>query len=367
MVLGVDISTYLEAKGYGAKYYSDGQEVDPLILLRNNGVDVIRLRIWNNPYSEDGKPYLGGTNDIQHTLDLIKATKDYGFKYLIDFHYSDFWVDPNKQFLPKAWRNFTVEEVVEEVYKFTKDCLDKIKQLEVEVPYIQIGNEITNGLLWPLGQIVDEGANKLRSNYPNFINILNHGILGAREIYPDSKIVIHLEKSNDHYVYNELFSQLEKAHVDYDIIGMSYYPYWHGSFKELFDNINKCQEKFHKNVMICEVGYAFTLEDYILTENGTTALMVGVDNFKDKLIYPLTEEGQSQFIEHFLKLAKDADLEGVFYWEPLWIPGPGSCWASVEGQHYVHEEHKQRRNEWSNQCLFDYKGNKLPAFDKYHL
>ncbi len=366
MKLGVDISTYLEEKLDGAKYFDHGQEIDPLALLIKNNVDLIRLRVWNDPY-EGNKPYLGGTNSVDNNIKIIKEIQKYNFKYIIDFHYSDFWTDPGKQTLPKAWKNLSFSELEKAVYEFTKESLEKFKELKIEVPYVQVGNEITNGMLWPHGQLVDQGKDKERGNYEGFIALLNQGIKATKEVFPNTKVIVHLERSDDYKVYEELFTKLEQAHVNYDVIGMSYYPYWHGNFTQLFKNINNCKEKFHKPVMIMELGYGFTLEDYLLTENGQSELKVTKENLEAELPYDISIEGQELFIEDFLSRCQKDDIEGVIYWEPLWIPGKNICWASEEGQAYIHEEGKPTRNEWSNQCLFDYDGNKLPAFDKFKI
>ncbi len=367
MKLGIDISTLLEEEAAGAKYFDHGQIIDPLSDFRKNNVDIIRLRIWNDPYSSDGEPYLGGTNDLKNTIKIIEQTKGYGYQYLIDFHYSDFWVDPGKQTPPKAWMGLGLEELKQKVYEFTKNSLNEIKKTGAQISYIQIGNEITEGLLWPLGQLIHQGPGKEKTNYPNFIALLKEGIKGARSVYPEAKIIIHLEKSNAIGIYQEMFTKLEEARLDYDIIGMSYYPYWHGSFDELFSNINNCRNLFHKNVMICELGFGFTLEDYLLTNNGTSQLKVNKETIENELPYDITPEGQALFLEDFISRCQKAELEGVIYWEPLWIPGDTICWASPKGQDYIHESGKSTRNEWSNQCLFDYSGNKLPGFDKFKI
>ena len=196
---------------------------------------------------------------------------------------------------------------------------------------------------------------------------MNVGIKAAKEVYPETRIIVHLERSNDIEVYDELFSELKKRNVNYDVIGMSYYPYWHGNFKELFTNVNNCMNKFHKPVMIMELGYGFTLEDYLLTNNGQSELKVSKENLKAELPYDISVEGQALFIEDFLSRCEKNNIEGVVYWEPLWIPGEQICWASEVGQEYINEGGRPTRNEWSNQCLFDYEGNKLPAFDKFKI
>ena len=370
MLLGIDISTLLEENAAKAKYFKDGKLCDPLKEFRHNNVTLIRLRVWNDPYSTDGKPYLGGTSSIDNVIKIINLTKDYGFSYIIDFHYSDFWVDPGKQILPKAWKELGYHELKKVAGEFTRDSLNKIKkETNADIPYIQIGNEITNGFLWPFGALIDQGKGKVRANYSKFASLLTHFTNIAKEVYPNAKTIIHLERSNEYMVYDELFTELTSRNVPFDLIGMSYYPYWHGTFKEIFFNIDYCHKKFNKDIMIMELGYGFTLEDYIFTNNGVNQMKINPEEIKNiNIPYPVTPKGQETFIEEFLKECKSRDyIEGVIYWEPLWIPGDNICWASVEGQAYIHEEGKSTRNEWSNQCLFDYHGNMLPGFNKFKL
>ena len=365
MRLGVDVSSYLDERDNNIKYFDNGKEVDPYQLLKNNNVNLIRLRVWNDPYSEDGKPYLAGTNSVDRDIEIIEELKKYNFDYLINFHYSDFWVDPGKQTLPKAWKSLSFEELLAAVYDFTKESLLKFKALGINIPYVQIGNEITKGIMWPMGQIIENDEGKIREGYPHLIKLLNQGIKAAREVLPEVKIIIHLEKSDDYKIYQEYFTELEKAHVNYDVIGMSYYPYWHGTFEQLFFNIDNCRNLFHKNVMIMETSYGFTLEDYMVSSDGINQMKAGQDGHRP---YPITKEGQAQFVSELIRLSKEKDIEGIVYWEPLWLPNEDKiCWCSLEAQEYINEVGKSTRNEWSNQCLFDYKGNKLPAFDKYKL
>lgn len=366
MLLGIDVSTYIEEKNAGARYLDNGKEFDPLQTFRDNGISLMRIRIWNNPFDENGKPYLGGTNDLNQALNLIKEGDKYGYQYLIDLHYSDFWADPGKQCLPKEWVGLSFEEIYQKVYSFTKETLSEIKKVKEDIPFIQIGNEVTNGMLWPYGQLVFDENNKL-VDYKGFLKLLSSGIKASREIYPNAKIIIHLESSNKYQVYQEIFSKIAEERLDYDIIGMSYYPYWHGTFDELFYNVNLCQKAFKKDVMICELGYGFTLEDYIFTSNGKSELKVSRETLDAKLPYEISIEGQALFIEDFLKRCQNNNVAGVIYWEPLWIPGEQICWASPKGQEYIGEPGKPTRNEWSNQCLVDYTGQKLPGFDKFKL
>lgn len=369
MRLGIDVSTYFEELAHGARYFDgDGKrEVQPLDMFRSNGVDIMRIRLWVDPNSEKGEPYLGGNCDFDNFIKLALLAQEKGYAIMLDIHYSDFWVDPGKQTVPKSWRSLNREQLTKKVYEYTKETLEKAQKLGVKIDFIQVGNEITNGMLWPIGRL-KEHEDGSRSNYEPTISFIKAGCRACREVTPNAKIVLHLERSYDKFVYNEFFTQMQNADVDYDIIGYSYYAYWHGTFSQFFENVEMCK-KFHKELMVVEVGYAFTLEDYIKSENGAH-LVISEDNvssFAFTQEYPLSPEGQAQFVKDFLRLAKEHGIAAVIWWEPIWIPGDGICWASEAGQEYIGESGKSTRNEWANQCLFDYSGRKLPAFDEYKV
>lgn len=366
MILGIDVSTFLEQKRISNPIYKkDGKEIDPFIIFKNNGVEYLRTRIWNNPYSIDGKPYLGGTCDVDACIELLRYLKKYDFKNVIDFHYSDFWCDPSKQLLPKAWENLSFEELQNAVYEFTKEALIKIKNAGFDVSYIQTGNEITHGFLWPHGKI-KYGE---KDAYKNFATLLKIARKACKEVYPEAKIIIHLEESFNQGLYKEIISSLLNYGLEIDVIGTSYYPFWHHSFSEYFANMDMIQKEFNIPVMNVELGYPFTLEDYKLEEDGKKRhLVINADSkeeYEKILPYKVSAEGQASFIKEFIRLAKLHNLRGTFYWEPLWIPGEGICWGSYEAQLYQKLEPKEARNEWANQCLFDYDGNALVSLEAY--
>ena len=368
MILGIDPSTFLEQQRIAkSKYYRNGKEINPFAELKKNGVSHMRIRIWNDPHGENGEDYLAGTCDLQNAIDLYKYLKEFDFKYIVDFHYSDFWADPAKQALPKAWANYTFDQVVEAIYEFTKASLIKIKESGMPVEFVQIGNEITHGLVYPLGKITDD----IEDSFNRVSKLLASGLKALHEVMPGVKSILHLEESYNIPLYERYISNLLERNVRFDVIGSSYYPFWHHSFKEYFANMDNIQAKFNIPVMNMELGFPFTLLDYKANENGEKKhLVINADNmtdFKKMMPYECDPEGQRQFIETFLKLAKEHNLQGVCYWEPLWIPGEGICWASDEAQKYMHTEAKDTRNEWANQCLFDYSGNVLPAFDEYKI
>ncbi len=363
MILGIDVSTYLEELSHGAKYYRDNKQIDPLDAFIDNGVDHMRIRVWNDPKSSDGEPYLAGNCDMDNYVRLAKLAKEKGFKLLMDLHYSDFWADPGKQFIPKAWADYGLDEMVNAVYLFTKECLEIAAREGVAPELIQVGNEITNGILWPIGKLEIDGK---RGNYKSFCRLVDAGCRACREVIPEAKIILHLERSNDAAVYQEFFGEMASFGIDYDIIGASYYPYWHGTPDELMKNLSACKH-FGKQIMIVELGYGFTNRGYSLDGKEMRLVVdeerANIPGVSDK--YPLTPEGQAAYIKYIVELVREGGIEGLFYWEPLWLPGEGICWASEAGQSYIHEEGKSTANEWANQCLFDYEGHILPAFDEF--
>ena len=366
MRLGIDVSTYFEEMEHGAVYYDGEKAVEPLSMFRANGVDCMRIRLWVNPTSDNGDKYLAGNCDLDNFLKLAKLAMSKGYSIMLDIHYSDFWADPGKQFIPKSWANLDLDGLVSKVYDYTKETLTTIAEHGIKLEYIQVGNEITNGMLWPLGKLVEQPDGS-RTNYDSLTRLLKAGIKACREVTPETALILHLEKSYDQVIYNEFLTQMHNSGVDYDIIGYSYYPYWHGTFEQFYQNVDFCK-KFGKRQMVVELGYAFTAEDYITHDHGGAHLVVSKDNL-DSLgfvqEYPISPDGQRRFTEKFLSLAEQHGIEGVFWWEPLWIPKEGICWASEIAMSYIHEEGKSARNEWANQCLFDYNGVKLPAFDAF--
>ena len=368
MKLGIDVSTYFEELNNGAKYYDGDKQVQPLEMFRANGVDVMRIRLWVHPYDENGEPYLGGTCNLDNFLKLAKLAKSLGYSIMLDIHYSDFWADPSKQCVPKSWSHLDLDGLVDKVYDYTRETLTTILAHGINLAYIQVGNEITNGTLWPHGKLIEQ-PDKSRTNYESLIRLLKAGIAACREVTPNSALILHLEKSYDQVIYNEYFTHMQQAQVDYDIIGYSYYPYWHGTFDQFYANVDFCK-KFGKRQMVVELGYAFTAEDYIKEAHGGAHLVVSNDNIESLGFvqeYPISPEGQLRFTQRFLQMAEEHGIEAVLWWEPLWIPGSGICWATEPAMKYIHEEGKTCRNEWANQCLFDYQGKKLPAFDAFRV
>lgn len=372
MILGIDPSTYFEVLEKSPHFFYEGREVEPLSLFHDhNGVSLMRIRLWVDPYDPQGKPYHGGTNDWAAFLKLAKLGMSKGYRILLDIQYSDFWCDPSKQFIPKSWAKFSLKEMINEVYVYTKKTLQKCLENHLDIAYIQVGNEITNGMLWPLGYLDGNPNGGHRLGYDNLCAFLSAGSKACREVMPEAKIIIHLERSGALELHQEFFDEVFAHHVDFDIIGLSYYSYWHGSFAMLFANIENLKSRYHKPIMIVETGYGFTLAGYINTANNG-ANLIDESFLKNSanhacVPYPLTKAGQKQFIHDLLQQSAEHGVIGIVYWEPLWLPLPGLEWASKEGEAYTHETQKPTHNEWANQCLFDYEGNANPAFDEFQI
>ena len=244
-VKGMDLSTLLELEKCGVKYYVDGTEMDILDIMKKYDVDTIRIRLWNDPYSESGESYGAGENDLKTTLAIAKKVTDAGLGVLLNFHYSDFWADPGKQIKPKAWKDYGVEELEKAVYEFTVDTMKVFRDNGINTTMVQVGNELSNGLLWPEGKV---------PNYDNIAKFVNAGIRGVRAIDEDVPIMIHLDNGGNNALYREWFDEFTKRGEDFQLIGLSYYPFWHGTLDMLTNNMNDIAERYGKELIIAEVS-----------------------------------------------------------------------------------------------------------------
>lgn len=325
-IKGMDISTLLEKETCGARYYDNGVEQDLFAILKAYGTNSVRLRLWNDPYAPDGTPYGAGTNDLNKVIVLAGRAKKYQIGYLLDLHYSDFWADPGKQTTPKAWQGMNEDELEAAVYRYTKEVMQTLKDKDLLPEMVQVGNELTNGLLWPSGR---------KPEFDRIAKYLNAGIRAVREIQADIPIMIHLDNGGFNEMYVEWFDEFTKRAEPFDIIGLSYYPFWHGTMEDYCDREGKPLDQ--------------------LKEMATKPELV------EKLDYPMTKEGQTSFMKDLMELIADIPGgEGFYYWEPAWIPVPGCGWATEAALAYIGEK-GPGGNEWANQALFDYDGNALPA------
>ncbi|MEK4513503.1 glycoside hydrolase family 53 protein [Paenibacillus sp. FSL K6-2524] len=366
---GVDISMLTEVETLGGEYFLDNEKKDLFEILRIKELNAVRLRLWLNPYDEEGEPYLGGTNDLETTIELAKRAKEQGLQFMLNIHYSDFWTDPKKQSKPKAWQSFSGEQLEEKVYLYTKEVLDVCRACDVLPDIVQVGNETTNGMLWPDGktpkylfeekkfEAVDEEEWKL--SYDRLASLLKAGVRAVREA-GSMRIILHLDAGGSNILYRTWFDEMSARDVDYDIIGLSYYPIWHGTLEELRFNMEDISVRYDKEVLVVETAYGFTSES-------PSGHDIFTEYLSNQAGYPATVEGQAQFLHDLMTTVQQVPNNkglGIVYWEPAWLPVEGSSWASYAGMNYGNDI-ATMGNHWANQGLFDFKGNALDSLNVF--
>ena len=306
-IMGMDASCVPSLEASGVKYYDfDGTEKDVYEILSQNGVNYIRVRIWNDPFDANGNGYGGGNCDIDNAVEIGKRATKYGMKLLVNFHYSDFWADPAKQMVPKAWQGMDVNQKSEALYQYTKDCLQKLVDAGVDVGMVQIGNE-TNGYMCG------------HKSWPDIAKLMNAGSRATREVYPEALIAVHFANPEKVSNYTNYAWYLSTQQVDYDVFASSYYPFWHGTLENLASVLNHVADTYGKKTMIAETAYVNTLEDTDFYGN------TGTDAIKP---YPFTEQGQANHLRNLIDTAANQihNCVGIFYWEGTWISVGGDSW-----------------------------------------
>ncbi len=365
-IRGMDASAVLVNENSGVKYYNyEGEEQDVFMTLAQSGVNYIRLRVWNDPYDENGNGYGGGNNDVATAIELGKRATKYGMKVCIDFHYSDFWADPKRQHAPKAWEGMTPEEKCDALYTFTKESLSEILDAGVNVGMVQIGNEINNGM---------SGETLL----PVVMNLLSSGSRAVREVSDaydkDIQIVVHYTNIEETDKIDRIAMNLLNFGIDYDIFGLSYYPFWDGTNENMQTVAKNIQETYGKKVMIAETSYCYTSED----GDGCGNSLVGTDDLVDG--YAASVQSQATMIRDICAAANEVGVLGIFYWEGTWIPvgeasadnSPiwekyGSGWASSFASDYDPDDAGLYYGgcSWDNQAMFDFDGYPLASLNVF--
>ena len=371
-ILGMDASCVPSLEAGGVKYYDhDGAEKDVYQILSENGINYIRVRVWNDPYDAEGRGYGGGNCDIDNAVAIGKRATQYGMKLLVDFHYSDFWADPGKQMVPKAWAGMDIEEKTDALYRYTAESLQKLMDAGVDVGMVQIGNE-TNGALC--------GENSSAAGgWKRIMQLMSAGSRAVREVCPEALVAVHFANPENAGSYASYGKNLDYYQVDYDVFASSYYPYWHGSMENLSEVLSDIAETYGKKVMVAETSYAFTAEDSDFSGN---TIGEGSSTEKD---YPFTCQGQANLVRDVVDTVvnKTKGGIGVFYWEGTWISAGGSSyeenaalweangsgWASSFASGYDPED----AGKWyggcavDNQALFDAKGRALESLKVFRL
>lgn len=366
-IRGVDVSTVIAEEKSGVVYKdADGNPQDLFKTLCDNGVNYIRVRLWNNPFDENGNGFGGGNNDLDTLIEIGKRAAKEGLPLLVDFHYSDFWADPSKQQEPRAWKGFDIDQKCDAIYEFTKSSLKKIRAAGIPVGMVQIGNETT-------GVMCGE------KNWVSICKMMNAGSKAVREISKDIKVVLHFanpEKDGEYVRYAQI---LKHNKVDYDVFASSWYPYWHGTKENLVNVLKQVAELSEKEIMLAEFSWAYTYENG--DDSGNS---VSEESAIDKP-YSISVQGQADCIADAMDaIASLGDKGlGVFWWEPAWIPVPGndfkerqvlwekygSGWASSYAAVYDPNDAGvyYGGSAWDNQALFDFDGKPLPSLAAFGL
>ena len=365
-ICGMDASSVLSEERSGVRYYGfDGQEQDVFLTFALAGINMIRLRVWNDPYDEQGRGYGGGNNDLAAAAELgLRATK-YGMGVCIDFHYSDFWADPKRQHAPKAWAGMDVGEKCVALEAFTRESLESLLDAGVDVRMVQIGNEINYGLAG-------------ESYQGNILRLLEAGSRAVRAVSAERereiRIAVHYTNVKDPVEVRSRAAALERAGIDYDILALSYYPFWDGPAENVQQLVSALRERYGREVVIAETSYCYTDED----GDGFANSVSGRGDIPEG--YPATVQGQASMLRDVIAAASAAGTAGVFYWEGAWIPVGGreadnsslweeygSGWASSYAGSYDPEDAGLYYGgcSWDNQALFDFSGHPLESLKTF--
>ena len=351
-IFGMDASSVLAQEASGVRYYGfDGQEQDVFKTLAESGINYIRVRIWNDPFDANGNGYGGGNCTVETAVEIGKRATENGMKLLVNFHYSDFWADPAKQMVPKAWKGMSIDDKSEALYQYTKDCLQKLVDAGVDVGMVQIGNE-TNGA------VCGENSSAL-GGWKKICQLLSAGSRAVREVCPNALVAVHFANPEKVTNYESYSKNLDYYQVDYDVFASSYYPFWHGTFENLSQVLSKVARTYGKKVMVAETSYAFTAED---TDFYGNTIGEGGGIVKN---YPFTQQGQANLVRDVIDTVvnKTEGGIGVFYWEGTWIAAGGgsyeenlalwekngSGWAASYAKQYDPDD----AGKWYGGCAVD--------------
>lgn len=299
---GADVSwlPQMEETGYVFRD-REGNPADCLKILKDHGMDTIRLRVWVDP-SDDRQ---SGHCSPRETVQMAERAQKVGFRIMINFHYSDSWADPGKQYKPKAWADHDFSDLKRDVYEHTRDVLLELKKHDITPEWVQIGNEIRPGMLWPDGSI--------KENPDRLVKLINEGYRATKSVDKKIKVIVHIDRGHDLGLYRWFFDLMEEHGADYDVIGLSYYPWWiknQKDYRETIDdlgkNMNALVKRYDKEVMVVETG--------------------GKDDQPEE-----TREMLEAVIEK-VRSVPDGKGLGVIYWEPQgaysWSKYVLSCWDS---------------------------------------
>jgi arabinogalactan endo-1,4-beta-galactosidase len=310
--VGADVSFLAHSEKLGTVFKDNGKPKPGLQILKDHGYNWVRLRLFHTP---DRLP-----NNLEYTIAEAKKAKQLGFKFLLNFHYSDTWADPQKQFIPRAWVDMSHGELVEAVEKYTEETILAFRDAGAMPDMVQIGNEVIGGMLWPDG--------RLPKNWQNFADLQKAGLRGVTAASRGTnapKILMHIDRGGDKAATKYFFDQCHRHGIEFDVVGQSYYPWWHGTLDELRENLAFMVDRYDKDIMLVEVAYNWRPAEYV-DKPGP---------------FPESPAGQREFLETVARIIRETPNnrgKGIFWWEPAVQPSP-----------------------ISSRAMFDHDGNALPA------
>jgi arabinogalactan endo-1,4-beta-galactosidase len=335
----MDLSFQSELESYQVDYKNqNGESIDLLDYVSSKGSNLVRLKLWHTPQN--------GENGLTDVKAYAQRVKSKNMAFLLNFHYSDYWADPGTQSPPVAWQNMTFDEIKVAIYEYTKNVVQELKNQNTLPEVIQIGNETDSGFLWNYGKV----WNEFNNNWPNYATLVQEAIRAIREVDNNNsvKIMIHIAGIERAIPF---FTQLEPFNLDFDIIGLSYYPQFQAKdLTVVTETLNSIALEFNKPILMVEVAYPFTLQ-----WNDNSNNFIGNINQTITEFSP-TPQGQKAYLEWLHSTIKNIPNNlglGYCYWAPDWVAFEGNENTSTGG------------SAWENQCLFDFNLNALPAFDVF--
>ncbi|MHC4118975.1 MAG: glycosyl hydrolase 53 family protein [Planctomycetota bacterium] len=334
--VGGDISALTRIEQVGGVFRDEGKPGDAIEIMSKYGCNCFRLRLFVNPTNKNVV-----VNDLAYTIALARRIKAAGAKLLLNFHYSDTWADPGHQSKPKAWEDLDFESLERKIYQYTRDCIAAFNEAGVLPDMVQPGNEITPGMLWPDGKLY--GAGDPKKQWDKFSRLLKAGIRGVEDASgeQDVRIVLHIHPGGDFSKTKWFFEHVEERNIPYDIIGLSYYPWWHGSMEDLRQNLRQTAATFGKDVFVVETAYP----------HRTARMSRGKDAADKNMNWPMTPAGQRAFLAELITTVRETPGGcgiGVLWWYPESIPVSGlRIWYGGAN------------------AMFDGDGNALPSLEAF--
>jgi len=336
-VYGADLSFVPWQRANGAVWSGFGHEGQPVQQFRDSGWNVVRLRLWHTPDSTNWKTW----HNLDSTLNFAHEVVDAGLEWMLDFHYSDTWADPGKQYVPAAWEGLGLETLTDSLYNYTVDVISRCRREGILPAYVQIGNEINTGLCWPVGQLYGTGDDvQAWSNYATLLKAAKQGVIDGVAPLEPPMILIHNSDGGNAAGSEWWIDRLLGRGVRPDAFGFSFYPWWHGTLDDLRENLNFVAAEYGIPVIVVEASYPWTLsgaDDQSNILGSSTQLHEG---------YPADPAGQANFYKDLAQIVREVPEGmglGVFLWEPAWISTPN---ATSGGE---------------NLAVYDFSGDALPA------